>query len=122
MKCGQIAWIVVDVADDDRLARVERCPAQPLGDWKAGIRGRFVTRFRKNDKCVVHDLVDANPAIIARRANHFHELSHPLWCPPASERECSDLLQLLARRFLHSRESNLVQKKTSASEISTFCN
>jgi hypothetical protein len=47
-------------------------------------------------------------------------LSHSLAGASASQRESADLLKLLARRLFHSRDSNVVQKKTSASEISTF--
>ena len=83
VKGGQIARIVVDVANDDRLARVERCPTQPLGDGKAGIRWWLVARFGENHEVALHDLVNANSTIIARRANHFHELRHPLWRAPA---------------------------------------
>jgi hypothetical protein len=108
------------VADDDRIPGFQRRPAQALGDWKPRIRRRFVTRSSKNHEILFHDLVNADPAIIACRANHLCELPHPLWRAAAGERKCPDLLQLLAGRFFHSRESNLVQKKTSASNISTF--
>jgi len=109
------------VTDDDRFPGFQRRPAQALPDWKTRIRRWLVARPGENHEIFFHYLVNADPAIIARRANHLHELLHPLWCAPAGERECPDLLQLLAGRFFHSRETNLVQKKTSASKISTFC-
>src|SRR6266849_3229880 len=109
------------VTHDERFARVQRRSAQALRDWKARIRRRLVTSASEDHELLVHDLVNGDPAIIARRANHFHDLLHPFWRAPAGKRESPDLLQLLAGRFLHSRESNLVQKKTSASGISAFC-
>src|SRR2546430_16769004 len=109
------------VTRDDWVAGVQRRATQALHDWKTLVGRRLVTSASENHELLVHDLVNGDPAIIARRANHLHELLHPLWRAPAGERECPDLLQLLAGRFFHSRESNLVQKKTSASEISSFC-
>jgi hypothetical protein len=121
MERGQISRIMVDIADDDRFPGFQRRAAQPLRDWETRIRRRLVACVGENHEFIFDDLVNADPAIIARRANHLCELLHSLSGAPASQRECADLLELLTRRFLHSRESNLVQKKTSASEISTFC-
>ena len=109
------------VTRDDWVAGVQRRATQALHDWKTLVGRRLVARSGENHEIFFHDLVNADPAIIARRSNHLHELPHPLWRAPSGERECPDLLQPLAGRFFHSRESNLVQKKTSASTISTFC-
>src|SRR6266571_2859739 len=121
VKSRQIARIVMHVTDDDGFPGFERRPAQTLCDWKTRIGRWLVARSGENRELLVHDLVNADPAITARRSNHLHKLLHPLWSAPAGERECPDLLQLLAGRFFHSRESNLVQNKTSASGISSFC-
>src|SRR5438067_10938241 len=120
VKGGQIARIVPYVANNNGFARFQRSAAQSLGGGKPRIRRRFVTRFRKDDKFVLHDFINADPAIIARLANHFHEFPHSRRRAAAGQRKGADRLQLLACRFFHSRESNLVQKKTSASGISTF--
>jgi len=47
-------------------------------------------------------------------------LRHSFPGAPASERKRAELLQLFASGFLHSRESNVAQKKPSASTISNF--
>src|SRR2546430_9889261 len=109
------------VTRDDWVAGVQRRATQALHDWKTRIRRRLVARSGENHEIFFHDLVSADPAIIARRTNHLNELLPPLWRAAGGERECPDRLQLLAGRFFHSRESNLAQKKTSASEISSFC-
>jgi hypothetical protein len=48
-------------------------------------------------------------------------LLHSFSGAPAGQRKTADLLKLLTRGFLHSRESNLAQNKPSARKISTFC-
>src|ERR671918_2261869 len=103
MKCGQIARVVVHVADNDRFARIERCPAQPLRNGKARIRRWVVASAGENYEFIFDDFVNRDPPIIARRANYLHELSHSLAGASASQRECADLLKLLARRLFHSR-------------------
>jgi len=89
-----------------------------IGAW---ICGRFVAAFGHYHELVLNDLVNANPAIIARGTNHLHELLHSLSRASARQGKRPDLLKILARDFLHSRESNLVHNKPSASRISTFC-
>jgi len=121
MKRRQVPEILAHVAYDDRLARLQGRSAQSLASWKTWIRRWFLAAFGHNYELVLNDLVNADPAIIARGANHLHELLHSFAGAPAGQRERADLLKLLTRGFLHSRESNLAQKKPSASRISTFC-
>jgi hypothetical protein len=118
---GQITDILTDVTDDDGCARIQRRTAQALGNWEAWIRCRVSTGLGHDHEFVLNDLVNANPAIIARGANHLDELIHSFPRAPSSERKPPDLLQLFTSRVLHSRESNLAQNKLSASGISTFC-
>ena len=103
------------------LAGLQGRTAQSLANWKTWIRRRFLAALGHNHELVLNDLVNADPAIIARGANHLHELLHSLSRAPASQRKPPDLLKLLARGFFHSRGSNLAHKKPSASTISTFC-
>src|SRR5262249_23675264 len=85
------------------------------------IRRRLLAGLGHDHELVLNDLVNADPAIIPRGANHLHELLHPFPCAPAGQRKTADLLKLFARGFFHSRERNLAHKKPSASRISTFC-
>src|SRR5205807_311641 len=61
------------------------------------------------------------PVVVALLPNHLYELLHSLLRAPAGQSEPANLLKLLARGFLHSRENNVAHKKTNASRISTFC-
>ena len=92
VKGRQIAGIVMHVADDDRFPGFQRRPAQPLGDWETRICRWLVTRSSKNYEILFHDLVNADPAIIACRANHLCDLLHSLWRAPTGQRKCPDLL------------------------------
>src|SRR4029077_260450 len=121
MKRRQIPKILAHVAHDNGLAGIQRSPAQPLTNRETWIRRRVGAALGHNHKLVLDNLVNAIPAIIARGANHLHELLHPFWGAPAAQRKTADLLKPLARVFLHSRESNLAQIKLSASTNSTFC-
>ena len=121
MKRRQISQILAHVAYDDRLTGLQGRTAQSLTGWKTWISGRFVAAFGHYHELVLNDLVNANPAIIARGANHLDELLHSLSRASARQGKRPDLLKILARDFLHSRESNLVHNKPSASRISTFC-
>src|SRR5437762_2854341 len=121
MKRRQIPEILAHVAYDDGLAGIQRSPAQPLTNRETWIRRRVAAGLGHNHKLVLDNLVNADPAIIPRGANHLHELLHSFAGAPASQRKPPDLLQLFTRNFLHSRESNLAQIKLSASTNSTFC-
>src|SRR5581483_10164008 len=87
-------------------------------DGEARIGGRLVAGAGKNHKFIFDDLVNAHPAIIARCADHLHQLLHPFSCAAARQRECPDLLQLLARCLFHSAEKAIL-KKPRAVAIST---
>src|SRR4051794_28614642 len=104
MKRRQIPKILAHVANDDSSARLQGRTAQSLAGWKTWICGRFVAAFGHYHELVLNDLVNANPAIIARRANHLHELLHSLSRASARQSKRPDLLKILARDFLHSRE------------------
>ena len=117
----QIAKILAHVAYDDGLAGIQRRAAQSLSNRETWICRRFLACFRQNYEFILNDLVNADPAVIARSANHLHELLHSFAGAPAGQRERTDLLKLFARGFCHSRENNLAYKKPSASRISTFC-
>jgi hypothetical protein len=121
MKRWQVSEILAHVAYDHGLARFQGRTAQSLASWKTWIRRRFLPALCHNYELVPNDLVNANPAIIARASNHLHELLHSLSRASASQGKRPDLLKILARDFLHSRESNVVHNKPSASRISTFC-
>jgi len=121
MKCRQIARIAVDVADYYRLARIQRRAAKPLRNRKSRVGWRLVAGFRLNHELVFNDFVNGDPPITARGANHLYQLRHSFPGAPPGQRKSPDLLQLFARHLLHSRDSNLAKKKTSASTISTFC-
>jgi hypothetical protein len=121
MKRRQIPHILTHVANDDGFARIQRSATQPLGDWETCICRWLIAGFCQNHEFILDDLVNCDPAIIPRGANHLYELLHSFASAPAGQRERADLLKLLTRGFLHSRESNLAQKKPSASRISTFC-
>src|SRR2546430_4241460 len=110
----------MSIPDDDRLARIQRRTAYPLTNRETWIRRRLASGFRHNHELVLDDFVNADPPITARGANHLHELVHSFSGAAARQRKCADLLQLLARGFLHSRENNLAQKKPSASTIFNF--
>src|SRR5262249_40325268 len=120
VKCRQMSNILSYVAHDDGFARIQCRTAQSLSSRKAGISCGVVAGFGHYHEFIFYDLVDANPAIIARGADHLHELLHSLSRAPAGQRKGTDLLKLLARGFLHSRGSNLAQKKPSASRIFNF--
>src|ERR1700757_1427613 len=120
MKRGQISGIFMHIPDDDRLARIQRRAAKPLTNRETWIRRRLGTGFCENDKLVLDDLVNADPSIIPRGANHFYKLAHSLSGAPSGQCERPDLLQLFARGLLHSREGNLAQKKPRASTIFNF--
>src|SRR6266480_5466009 len=120
MKCRQIPRILVHVAHNDRLAGFQRRAAEPLCNWKSRVGWRLVAGFRLNHELVFNDLVNGDPPITARGANHLHQLLHSFPGTPTGQRKPPDLLQLFASGFLHSRESNLAQNKPSASTISTF--
>src|SRR4029434_11026166 len=117
----QIPKILAYVAHDDGLAGLQGRTAQSLTNRETWIRRRFLAALGHNHELVLNDLVNADPAIIARGANHLHELFHSFSRAPAGQRKPPDLLKLLARGFFHSRGSNLAHKKPSASGISTFC-
>src|SRR5438552_12862952 len=112
MKRRQIPEILAHIAYDDGLAGIQRRPAQPLTNRETWIRRRVAAGLGHNHKLVLDNLVNADPAIIPRGANHLHELLHSFAGAPASQRKPPDLLQLFARNFLHLRESNLAQKET----------
>ncbi len=112
VKRRQIPHIFVHVAYDDRLARLQRSAAQSLFNRETRVRRRLVAGVGKNHKFVFDDFVNCYPTVIARRANHFHQLLHSFSRAAASQRKSPDLLQLLASGFLHSRDSNLAQKET----------
>ena len=120
VECRQIARVFGHITDDNWLARLEHRSAQALRDRKTRICRRLVASAGQNHKVFIHDLVNANPTVIARRANQLQDLPDSFLGASASQRESADLLEFLASRFLHSRESNLVEKKTSASGISNF--
>ena len=82
---------------------------------------RLIAGFCQNHEFILDDLVNRDPAIVSRGANHLHELLHSLAGAPACQRERADLLKILTGGFFHSRETNVAQKKPSASRISTFC-
>src|SRR5439155_23579582 len=92
-----------------------------LSNRKTRIRRGLVTGFGHDYEFVLDDLVNGDPAIITRRADHFHELLHSFFGAAAGQSEPANVLKLLTRGFLHSRESNLAQNKPSASRILTFC-
>jgi hypothetical protein len=121
MKRRQISEILAHVAYDNGLARLQGRTAQSLASWKTWIRRRFLAAFGHNHELVLYDLVNAHPAIIARGANHLHELLHSLSRAPSGQGKRPNFLEFFARGFLHSRENNLAHKKPSASTISTFC-
>src|SRR5204863_8287205 len=101
-------------------ARIQRRAAKSLSNRKARVCRRLIACACENHEFIFDDFVNRQPSIVTRRANHFHQLPHSFSGAAASQRKCPDLLQLLASGFLHSRESNVVQNKPSASEISTF--
>src|SRR6188472_3634078 len=103
MKRRQIPEILAHVAYDDSLAGLQCRTAQTLAGWKTWICGRFVAAFGHDHELVLNDLVNANPAIIARGTNHLHELLHSLSRASARQGKRPDLLKILARDFLHSR-------------------
>src|SRR5439155_1575857 len=111
VKRGQIARIAMHVAHDDRVARLQRSAAYPLRDGKPRVGRRLAAGFGKDHKFIFDNLVNSEPAIIARGANHLHELPHAFSGAATRERERANLLKLFARCLLHSREGNLVQKK-----------
>jgi hypothetical protein len=121
VKRGQVADILAHVADDDGFARIQRRTAQALTNWKTRISCGVAAGFGHDHEFVLNDLVNADPAIIARLADHLRELLHSFSCAPAGQRKGADLLKLLTRGFLHLWENNLAQNKSSASRISTFC-
>ena len=121
MEGRQMAKIPAHVADDDGFARIQCRTAQSLSDRKTRISCGLVAGFGHYHEFFLNDLVNADPAVIARGADHLHELLHSFSCAPAGQRKGTDLLKLLTRGFLHSRENNVAHKKTNASRISTFC-
>src|SRR5437868_4151682 len=120
MKCRQIPRILVHVAHNDRLAGFQRRAAEPLCNWKSRVGWRLVASFRLNHELVFNDLVNGDPPITARGANHLHQLPHSFPGTPTGQRKSPDLLQLFASGFLQSQEGNVAQNKPSASTISTF--
>jgi hypothetical protein len=112
MKRRQITNIFAYVAHDDGLPRLERSAAQALTSRESWVRRRFLAGFRQNYEFILDDFVNADPAVIPRGANHFHDLLHSFAGTPAGQRECADLLELLARGFFHSWGSNLAHLET----------
>src|SRR5882724_5036691 len=96
VKRWQITHIFVHVTHDDRLARVQCSAAQSLFNRETWICRRLVPGIGENHKFIFDDFVNCYPTVIARRANHLHDLLHPLASAAACQRECADLLQLLA--------------------------
>src|SRR5439155_24747880 len=111
VKRRQIANIFTHVADNDRFARIYCRTAQALSNRKTRIRRGLVTGFGHDYEFVLDDLVNGDPAIITRRADHFHELLHSFFGAAAGQSEPANVLKLLTRGFLHSRESDLAQNK-----------
>src|SRR5262245_48113375 len=121
MKRRQIPDILAHVAHDDGFTGIQRSSTQALANWETWV-GRWVAAgFGHDHKLVFNDLVNPDPTIVARGANHLHELVHSFARAPASQRKTANLLKLLTGGFFHSRETNVDQNKTSASRISTFC-
>jgi len=112
MKRGQMARIFVHVADNNRFARVQRRAAKPLRNGKTRVSRRLIACACENHEFIFDDFVNRQPPVIARCANHLHELFHSFAGATAGQRKRPDLLQLFARGFLHSRGSNLAQKET----------
>src|SRR4029077_4051529 len=83
MKRRQIPQILANVAYDDGLAGLQGRTAQSLASWKTWIRRRFLAALGHNHELVLNDLVNADPAIITRCANHLHEMLHSLSRAPA---------------------------------------
>src|SRR5207245_8116215 len=69
----------------------------------------------------VINVVNGDPPRTARSANYHYQLLHTFPGSHPGQRKSPDLLHLFTRHLLHSRDSNLAKKKTSASTISTFC-
>jgi hypothetical protein len=86
--------------------------AEPLRNRKLRVGGRLVACASENHEFIFDDFINRQPPVIARGANHFHQLLHSFSSAAAGQRKRPDLLKLLASGFLHSRESNLAQKQT----------
>src|SRR5881397_3390834 len=84
------------IPDDDRLARIQGRTAKPLTNRKTWIRRGLLAGFGHDHKLILDDLVNTDPAIIARGANHLDELRHSFSGAAAGQGKPPDLLQLLA--------------------------
>src|SRR5205807_7393834 len=108
------------VTHDDGFARIQRRAAQPLSDRETWIRRWLAAGFGENHEFVFDDLVNGEPPITTRVANHLYELFHSFSGAAPGQRKRPDLLQLFASGFLHSRGGNLAQKETKREHVFNF--
>ena len=92
VKRRQIPWIFTHISDDNRLSRLKRRAAQPLGDRKSRIGWRFLVAGGHDDEFFLRHFVNADPAIVPRRPNHLRDLFHALGAC-AGEHEPTQFLQ-----------------------------
>src|SRR2546422_403245 len=101
MKGGQIARVFPYVPDHDRLPRFKRRPAQPLRDRKPRVSRWLIAGAGQDDEFLFIYFVNADPAIIAGRANHLRDLLHSFRRTTSRQNKSSYLLQALTGLGLH---------------------
>ena len=110
VKSRQVARIFPHIAHHDRLARFKSGPAQALGDRKTRIGRRLIAGASQDDEFLSRHFVNADPAILARDADHFRDFPHSFWCALTRENKRANFLQGLARFGFH-REKTIWRKK-----------
>src|SRR5207244_10800119 len=117
MKRRQIARVFVHIPDDNRFARFQRRPTQALPSGETWIGRRLVSGPGEDDELLLDDLVDGDPAIIARRTDHFRDLLQVFLLTAARQDKPPDLLQFLDRIVVHwqlSRSDKIMRPRPRA--------
>src|SRR5262249_40434872 len=112
MKRRQIPKILAYVAYDNGLAGLQGRTAQSLTNRETWIRCRFIAALGQNHELVFDDLVNADPTVIPRYANHLHQLLHSFAGASTGQRERANFLKLLAGSFFHSPGKQSGAKQT----------